>query len=282
MSTTTSGIFCKPAGAAKVAIADGAGAWVYGSWTQIDVSMPAGAVLAGVMFRVTTGTLSQLWSELEIGVGAAAAEVSIANLRIGSGNTGNGTFIPYFLPIPIGGIAAQRLSARLRTQNGSVTFTVAALYYDTLDASLATTNLLTATSRGSTASALTPNASAWVNSSWIELTPGIAAPLGVVGVSTIFPAIAGEFEIDVGTGAAGAEAVITTLRRSFGSAAGGGGGPLDWLHLPGPYMLPANTRVAWRLRKHGTSTSAWQGSLLYYHDLTIGGGGGERFYSRWM
>jgi hypothetical protein len=72
-------------------------------------------------------------------------------------------------------------------------------------------------------------------------------------------------EFDLGTGASGAETVITTLRDARTESR------ICYTWLPGLYPVAAGTRVAIRLRKAGTNTTAYPIALLYYTNISAAG-----------
>jgi hypothetical protein len=113
---------------------------------------------------------------------------------------------------------------------------------------------------------VTPNASAWVNSAWVQIsasTPGIWTLQTVTAFSDSGPSPV-HFEIDIGTGASGSEVVVGTLPGCKEST--------TWnlesyfLSFGIPISIEAGLRVAVRLRKQGTDTTAWTIALGYYED----------------
>jgi hypothetical protein len=256
-----------PSGAAGVAITTGA-APAFGAWVEIITSTAAPIAIAGV--EIFGGSYSDSWWELDLGTGAASAEVSVGTLRLYLYNSGSGT-IPtgVLLPVPLGGIGAGvRVAVRARSTSGAPT-NVALNYYENLSSDQVTTSsqVLSSAPSGAGTASLTPNATAWANSAWVQLLASAPADLGLFGLAHgVTPnAAAGGVEYDLGTGAAGSEVVVTTLRDA---ANGGFGSKLCCTWLPGIYPITAGTRLAVRMRKSDTSTSAHPIAVLYYSGVS--------------
>jgi hypothetical protein len=118
---------------------------------------------------------------------------------------------------------------------------------------------------------LTPNASAWGNSAWVELIATAAADIVVTGI-IVRPGndnVAKDFEIDIGTGSGGSESVVTTFRGSYGDPEHANPGGLP---LPIPLdNIPDGSRVSARMRKSNTgATPTWAVALKYYEKPIIG------------
>jgi hypothetical protein len=114
--------------------------------------------------------------------------------------------------------------------------------------------------------AVTPNAVAWVNSTYTEVDPAIGADwtLGAVvyqeGDTTVANA---QFEVDIAIGAAGSEVVVTTVRGDHGGNFWGMGPQIIMLR-PMANVLPSGSRVAIRMRKKGANTNPWHFRLVVY------------------
>lgn len=107
---------------------------------------------------------------------------------------------------------------------------------------------------------VTPSATAFANSSWVQLTAGIANPIAVVGMIVDLGIGAVEYNIDIGTGPATSEVVAGTI-LGFSEPAGG---LANIERFVIPIAVDANTRIAVRMRKLGTSTVVWTYKLVYY------------------
>lgn len=254
--------YTAPSAADAVSITPAAVAWTNSAYGTLLASTPAACVLTGVTVYTTHGTSSSVAYDFEVDIatGAAGAEVVIATVRgynklsFATGNTG--PTHAYVLPIPIDNIAAGvRLSARLRKNNTATTpaWFVAIMY---LQKPLASSILLTPNAQKVIPAAavgvtVTASATPWVSGSWAQLRAASGTGLVITGVVAAASAD-GEYELDLGTGGAGSETVITTIR-----------GATDNFGLPEHLMLPtpldkvaASTRLAARLRYSVASASA--------------------------
>lgn len=117
---------------------------------------------------------------------------------------------------------------------------------------------------------VTPNSSAWTNSAYFTLIAATDAAIVLTGLS-IQPEITSTleyFEIDVATGAAASETVVTTIKGTYS---------LTYYCSPGyiPFAIPLDNiangaRVSVRLRKSNTSTGTWSVSATYYKKPLVG------------
>jgi hypothetical protein len=157
--------------------------------------------------------------------------------------------------------AGSRLAVRIRT-SGTVTtaWLVSVGYYENTD----TTNVLNAPHLSLPFSAnsatVTNSATAWANSSYVELTPGLQDDIYINRV-IVGPSAASQFEIDIATGAAGSEVVQTTVAGQAVSLTGN-----SIIDLPAPLKIPANTRIAMRIRTSLTTAGTWNLALEYAPD----------------
>jgi hypothetical protein len=115
---------------------------------------------------------------------------------------------------------------------------------------------------------VTPNATAWVNSAYTELTASIGSAVTIIGV-IITPVNAvgiSEVEIDIARGAGASEVVVATYIVALkGSPAGS--------NLLGISNIPiddiaSGQRIAVRMRKAGTSVATWAFKLIYYNSVS--------------
>lgn len=103
---------------------------------------------------------------------------------------------------------------------------------------------------------------AWANGPWVQVLAATSAAAAVAGL--VCSEQVQEFEVDVGTGASGAEVVLTTIRVQF-SGSGFSGPNVTW--LPSPVTgIASGARLALRLRAKATGTSI-TAALLYYESL---------------
>jgi len=98
-----------PDGAAAITLT-AAAAWVFGAWAQIVASVGAAAAwLCGVAIQTPSAPASEY--DVDIGQGAAAAEVSIAELPYAAGMI----WLPAMVRVP----ATTRLAGRTRSSSGA-------------------------------------------------------------------------------------------------------------------------------------------------------------------
>lgn len=115
---------------------------------------------------------------------------------------------------------------------------------------------------------VTPNATAWLNSAYTELTASIGSAVTIIGViiTPVNAAGISEVEIDIARGAGGSEVVVATYIVALkGSPAGN--------NLLGISNIPiddiaSGQRIAVRMRKAGTSVTTWAFKLVYYNSVS--------------
>lgn len=126
-------------------------------------------------------------------------------------------------------------------------------------------DVLTVAPFGANGVTVTPSSTAWAPSAWVEITPTTATPWVLVGVNLVPPSLSAvDAEIDVGIGSAGSEVPIATYSARTGSAGCTLFGHTDHWSSILIDRIPALARVTVRLRKSGTSTTAWGIKVAYY------------------
>jgi hypothetical protein len=258
--STTDPLKWAPSAATSVTLT-APGTFQWSPWQEVIASAAGPIAIAGLNI---SGVFTNVDAEIQVGTGSTGNEQSVYGtgvLRSHDGNSGGGGSGSYLLPLPITGYISTGQRVSLRSNN---TCNATLAYYQ----SPTLTNLINAavpnaSPVGAAGAAITPNASAWENSSWVELTSGISAEIKIIGLGSDMPDNTGEIEseFDLATGAAGSEVVIATMK--------GAPTALNAPHmmnqlLPAVYPLAANTRVSVRLRKNSTSVTQWHVSLLYY------------------
>ena len=115
---------------------------------------------------------------------------------------------------------------------------------------LTTTPLKSAPSAAAGVAITAATAPTW--GAWVEVIAATAAPIAIAGVALTGGTYSAVWwELDIGTGAAAAETVITTIRVS----AGGEGFPSLYM-IPNPVdNVAASTRLAARLRSSTASAT---------------------------
>lgn len=133
-------------------------------------------------------------------------------------------------------------------------------------------NELKWTTPGADGTAITPAGSAYADSAWAELMASAPDDL-VAAAIEVYEGdndVANHFEIDIGVGGSGSEAVIGTL-RGIASINAPSGHHAGLLHFPIPIdAIPSGSRIAARLRQASTDTTDWRVSLGYYEKPIVG------------
>lgn len=117
--------------------------------------------------------------------------------------------------------------------------------------------------------AITPNATAWANSAYVTVLAAMPAACVLTGV-TVFTtdgtsnSTDHDAEVDIATGAAGAEVVIATIRAYNRQVFTGQLGPTNTYVLPIPIdAIASGARLSARLRKNSTGVIPWKVSITY-------------------
>jgi hypothetical protein len=105
----------------------------------------------------------------------------------------------------------------------------------------------------------------WANSGYVELSSAVASDVYIYNIAYTCAVGGIEFELDLATGAAASEVVLTTVRGAIvGSSSGQG-----WLRLPLPVptKVTSGARLSIRVRKEGTDTQNLGFAVNYYGDV---------------
>lgn len=253
-----------PASAVGGTVAGPGSAWTSTAFVELIASTATAIILAGITFRAgTTG----IEVEVDIARGGAGSEVVVATLRMGNrANSANSPWIAPF-PFPIDNIGSgQRVSFRVRlSTNNTGNYLVTLHYYAT--GSIGT---ITATAQpslvyppaGDGISIAGPG-TAWQYSAWTELVAATTAAIVIPALVILPPNSTFDWEVDLGIGIAGSEAVLTTARGHVRST-NGVLGPAWHQFIPALDNVPAGSRLAVRLRKSGTFAGATLIAAMYY------------------
>jgi hypothetical protein len=122
---------CVPSAATSTSLTTGASAWASSTWTQLVASTSTSQVLTGIAVKLLS--LDMSW-EVDIGIGAAAAETVLTTIRFhhtGTATVDGPSYFPLYHPldaIPV----SSRLAARTRSEStsGSRTITCALTYLE--------------------------------------------------------------------------------------------------------------------------------------------------------
>lgn len=108
--TASGGYFLIPAGpAAGTTVAKAASAATYGDWVEMEDSTAAALFIVGVVIEDLQN--ANTYVQLDIGVGAAASEVSVSEVKTGE-HQSSGNADPIMLPYPIPVAASARIACR--------------------------------------------------------------------------------------------------------------------------------------------------------------------------
>lgn len=268
-STATSVI--TPSNATGTTITAGGAAWLAGAWTEM-IASTSGDIAISDLHMQTVSVGGSIDYEMEIGVGGAGAEVTKWKGRWIGNNASAGDY-NFILRPAVNVASGQRVSLRFNDSSASAANVRVNLTHITAQDFDQRTDLIGAayppTSTGSVS--VTPNASAWVDSSWTQLTATTAHD--ILLTSLVFRAagtVPREIEVDLGTGAAASEVVATTFRTHVGAI---GDSYVAQLPLTYPLYIRAGNRLAVRMRGSGTATTAYTFAVNYLDDYTPPAGG---------
>ncbi len=131
-----------------------------------------------------------------------------------------------------------------------------------------TTNAQFAAPAAAAGVSVTPANSAWTNSAWVTVLDPLPADCVLTSVIIETYGTTNHFELDIGLGGAGSEVVKTTLAGWCGDTSFNGPGAI---RLPLPLDgLTSGGRLAIRMRKPGTSVTAWVFSATYLQKPIVG------------
>ena len=244
--------YTAPSAADSVALTPTGVVWTNSAYVTLLDPTPAACVLTGVTLRSTDGTSSSVSYDLEVDIatGAAGSEVVIApcapiTARSATPGRPAGRTIAacrsrstISAAGPAGGAPPQNFEPHRPTV--AITYSQKPLTATILTTAVPSKALPPAAA-GTT---VTAGGSAWANGTWGQLRTAAGAALVVIGVVFGTPSVIAEYELDLGTGGAGSETVITTIRLTAVSR-----GQPSVLMLPTPLdNVAASTRVAARLR----------------------------------
>jgi hypothetical protein len=136
-----------------------------------------------------------------------------------------------------------------------------------------TTNPLLSYPSAADSVSVTPSGTAWSNSAWVEIVSAASADSVLTGITIRSSSTESVWvEIDIGVGAAGAEAVIDTYKifnngQNFSTNTIGGsfvqrGIPVD--------AIPSGARVAIRIRTSTTALTTWQIGIVLLQKPIVG------------
>jgi hypothetical protein len=284
---TSSAVKVAPAAADGLQIVTAASNWGDGDWVVfLEETTAADTAVAGLVLHTGDDGWSELQAEVGFGICRAGFEfdptddtLEIGHIRVQGPNSGNGGPTRYSVPHPISGIPpGYSVLLRMRQAGGgggAKTRQAALLYYENLDNGEAipyTVARLTSIPAGTDSLLLTPSATPWDPSPWVEFDPEVGDPTYIMGVALGNPSADTDVELDLGAGAADAEVPLTTFRVGTYAA---DAGRLNNVNLPGLMPITPASRLAACMRKSGASTTPMAVAFLaYVGDLEGGSEGG--------
>jgi hypothetical protein len=273
----TTALTSVPSAAAGNTITSDSTPWNNSSWVEF-IASTSGITAIAAINNYSSNASGDV--EIEFGTGTVGNEVAIGLWRVNYGNSGG---IPasqhYEPPFPLGGIGSGvRVSIRVRYSAASAhnfTFKLGVYVTPSSDQVTAANEVYSCVPSAAAGVAVAANTTAWANTGYAELTSGLGGSTGWYGLCFDYPNTTIDGEWDIAIGGSGSEVVITTLRIAQTSTTSIGG-MLASL-LVAPYVIPANTRVAVRLRKSGVAAGTYDVSGLYITNLSAssGKGGGK-------
>jgi hypothetical protein len=118
---------------------------------------------------------------------------------------------------------------------------------------------------GASGISVTPSGVAWANSAWAEIHPGTDSPWVLTSVILGDRGTTAPFEVDIGVvPVSGAISGCTAIATVKGIVATTSNYSHAWMPLAIPINnIPASYRVGVRMRKSGTSTTAWSWAIQF-------------------
>ncbi len=134
-----------------------------------------------------------------------------------------------------------------------------------------TTNAQKTAPAAAVGAVVTPNNTAYANSAWATIQDPMTAASVLTGIAfRTTSTTVGQYEIDIGVGAAASEVVIATIKGMcytlIGNSANG-------MYIPFAIpidAIPNASRVAARLRTQGGSVTTWNISITYLEKPIVG------------
>lgn len=259
-----------PASSAAVQVDLSAPDWTWTPWVQVHASTPEAWALAGVNIdHAGEGFFTDWRGEVQVGIGGAGNETPIATLAGSVHLVSFAGFYHWPAPALVDLIpAGSRVSVRARTADSKTASWFLSIEYlaHPLADDTAVSDVASAVAPSAGFATATTGASAWQNGAWVEAIASAADAL-VLGAVSHYMGVNCEFEIDVGVGSAGNEAVITTIRGTT-TVSGFVVGPMVTPLRPLLSAIPAGSRVAVRWRNSTLSADNAQIVLTYFEAPT--------------
>lgn len=237
----------------------GGSGWTNGAWTEFKATTAADQAITGLVVEGNSSSGTE--REWDLGIGAAGVEVVAATFR--EYTYGSGQVAPN-LVLPIGRAVASGSRVAMRMRNGSasaLTQGAALSYLPSTDVQQLTALVQAVYPPAAIGTSIAGAATGYTNSAWGQLVASTATSVLITGIAMSKVVLDVDLEIDLGTGGAGSETVLTTLRAFAINGTVDMG--TNYLPFPTPHRIAMGTRIALRFRKTGTSTSAWLWAATY-------------------
>ena len=269
-----------PPGTAGTALTPGA-SWAWSAWVQLDSSLDDDFVMMGVSLweaiSYSTGGNVLEGSKIQVGVGAAGAEVAVATVAGGLAATAD-ALCTHSKTVFKGGVAwtpptrinrGERVAIRAsKSSTGAYILAVKIYGYSPRDmpplievprsdlwARNMMPNLEAEAFSGGTSLSLTTGTASATYGAWVEAIAenALPRPALMTGVSFEYGSASAYLECQIGTGSVNKEVgrgmVVSATRTALPGPATGA------MYLPRPVLVYANERVALRMRGSPTSTA---------------------------
>lgn len=265
VGVTTAAPLVVPSAASGVSVTPSGTAWVSSSWVQLSSSLANIALLAVGILR---GQTTQHEFEIDIGKGGAGSEVVVGTIAGGSGsNNTSRIVVPFGVPLVVSG--TNRIAVRIRLSSTNTNVCELKLLYcsasdfSATEAAKYATSAQAATADAAAFPTVAGANSSFANSAWLELIASTATAIVLSGFSRDSASVDVEYEMEIGTGAAGSEVAKTLIAESQNSSGSAGG--MQYLPMMVPYdNIGSGVRVAIRFRKTGTSTASWGFGITHF------------------
>lgn len=243
-----------------------AGGWADSQWQIVGSDAGAARVLTQVAVDLAPVTGEH---EVEVGAGGVGAEVPIGAFRFATDQVSDvgsdHTTLPLLVPYAVD--ANTLLSVRARSAGSGSDLTVRTIvgWIDAPDFALALTGIQYIYVPAADGPSLTVTNAGWVNSPWGMLVAATLTDILLTGVTATYDAPATFLVIEVASGAAGTEQVLTATRVAVNNRS------LNWWPLTVPHYIPEGTRLSIRFRQASATVNTRNLAATY---VALGPGGG--------
>jgi hypothetical protein len=249
-------------------------AWANTAFVEIIPSAAEDLILGSIILLPGT-VINGNFFEVDLATGSLGNETVVATVQGATAQHTGPVGVTHTMAIPCHVInSGDRVSLRLRQASSDTTAWKAAIQcyskatWDSEGISYASSGPEVWPEMGSKTS-VSPNGSTWANGNWAEVVAATGTDWIVSGLLAYGPPSGTNWEIDIGTGTAGNEVVVTTIRGRndrFFIPSILQGGVFHYNLKPCLDNIPAGSRVAVRIRKQDTDTTNWTMALSFYRE----------------